>query len=162
MIIEDVIHGKIVPYTRQTRRGHFTKAAKRYHASQDVVMMSMIRALSKDAVTAQALMAAMSMSGSGLMGALSRDGKPYIMTPFRFGLSITAPPVKSGPNKGHLPSNAGDYDNFVKAFLDAAKKVALIPDDSLRWYRGPTNARRTCGVYIDPSSTWSFHWTFAT
>jgi len=97
-------------------------------------------------------------------GLLPATRLSLIQQPYRFGLAVCAPPVKSGPNKGKLPTNRGDYDNYVKAFLDAAQNCFLVPEDSLRWYRGPCDARAVEGGNIESgvyaSTDWWFIWRF--
>lgn len=138
------------PYTRVTgnkgRRGiSLTAAAKRYYASQDDL---------------RAYLRSQMLSDDDVMeGRMPFKGHPYL-----FGLAIDVPLTK----KGEIPCNAGDYDNYLKAWLDAITpkkkgggmaRLGLIEDDSLRWYRGPVEIRPVA-VMASVDNLWRFHWEF--
>lgn len=84
---------------------------------------------------------------------------PFWDTPFLFGLAIDVPVTA----KGKIPRNAGDYDNYIKAWMDAGQwdTAKLFMDDSLRLYRGPCQIRP---VPVMPSADglWRFFWRVET
>ena len=61
--------------------------------------------------------------------------------PVRVGVAVFFPPVGRGINKGHPPEDGGDWDNYLKAVLDAAIHFGVIKNDSPRWFRGPAMIR---------------------
>ena len=131
-----VIIGKIKPYTRVGQG--FSKKKSTYYKSQARVAGDLFI----DVVKQKAPLIAQSAENRLLLGrapsdVLKHNEYPLIEAPYRFGLVVVCPPVKTGPNKGLPPGNAGDYDNFVKAILDAAQFAGVVENDSLQHYRGP-------------------------
>lgn len=129
------------PYTRVggikgSRQKLHTKASRAYYASQ--------RKLG-------AYMRAEMMTDDDVMVGES----PFWDTPFMFALAIDVPVTA----KGAIPRNAGDYDNYLKAWMDAAQMdhAKVFRDDSLNLYRGPCQIRP---VPVMPSADglWRFFW----
>lgn len=170
--------GKIKPYTRGALSGKGgrsirTPAGVKYDISQRVLAEHLFFSWVKihspashgTAFGRYQLHRISRKKTDNMFDGLLPDGRESLIeTPFRFGLAVCAPPVKSGPNKGHLPSNRGDHDNYTKAFLDAGQHCYLLPEDCLRWYRGPCSAQvkgldRLRGeVYL--SDEWRMFWRF--
>ncbi len=133
------------PYTRVSgikgsRKKNLGKAGRAYYASQ--------RKLG-------AYIRAEFMSDADVMAGES----PFWDTPFLFALAIDVPVTA----KGAIPKNAGDYDNYLKAWMDAAQMdhVKVFRDDSLNLYRGPCQIRP---VPVMPSADglWRFFWRVET
>ena len=148
--ITGVVKGYVAPYVRMTRDGRFSNRAKRYHQSQKALRASLMEGLARKQQWRDRILQ-----------------RPIIDRPIRFGLEVFLPAVKSGPNKGKLPSGGkggGDYDNYLKAFLDSAKYSGIIKDDSPRWYRGPCYPPPkglgvwVPGVYLAKENTPYFNW----
>jgi len=87
---------------------------------------------------------------------------PFKGRAYLFGLAIDVPLTKSGC----IPKNVGDYDNYLKAWLDAITpkkkgsgltRLGIIEDDNLAWYRGPCHMR-DIPVMASDDSMWRFHW----
>ena len=106
----------MVPYVRMTTGGKWSARARRYTQAQGWIGADVVATMRRSD----------RWKGRG-------GGSPLIKEPIRVGLRITQPPTKAGK----LPMNRGDYDNFLKAFLDAIVGAGVIADDSMRWYRGP-------------------------
>lgn len=123
--------GQIVPYQRMTHDGRFTPRAKRYHRSQNRLIAHMCEQL----------------DNTGLLAVAAK--KCVITTPYRFDLTIYVPPTQ----KGSIPKDAGDLDNFAKAWVDAAQHGKIVMQDNLYWYRG-------LDVDVIESDSWRFVWRF--
>lgn len=102
---------RIVPYKRATQRSKYADDVKRYHADGKHVA-TVLR-----------------MCGMGKRGPLC--GR------YRVGVLVRVKPCASGPNRGNLPGNVGDHDNYCKAVLDAMKQHRLTEGDDARYYAGP-------------------------
>jgi len=135
------------PYTRVTRRKggrvNMTTAAKAYYGSQARLRDYLrLHILTDDDVI--------------------ENTNPFKGHPYLFGLAIDVP---VGAN-GEIPANAGDYDNYLKSWLDAITpkkrggglaRLGLIEDDNLCWYRGPCRMR-DIPVQASEDTLWRFHW----
>ena len=130
--VHGVWRGKVVPYQRQTRRQRHTG----YETSKRAIgghMLSRFYGLSN--------------------GQMSL---PAITWPFFFGLLVSVPKTSAGL----LPGNCGDFDNHIKAWLDAAQKAALIPGDDARFFRGICTAPGGGFSRFEMGSEWRFSWQF--
>jgi len=152
--------GKPRPYTRMGK--HFTTALRKYLDNQKELaghlFWEVIQQHHPDQVNSLRLR---HRAGMGIDRLLTSESYPLIRQPFLFGLAIGVLPNKGN---GKIPARGGDFDNFVKAFLDAAQRGQVIPDDNMRWYRGPCWVQSALdssirpGVYV--SDAWWVRWTF--
>ena len=160
-LFSGVIAGKVTPYVRV--QGRFAKPAKRYHASQRrIAYLMAMECCEADYGQRKIVEATHSLRREGVKDIFRL---PPVDIPYRFGLRMTAPVVKSksSPNYGQLPGNAGDYDNVVKAFLDAAQYAGVVAEDSLRWYRGPAPVvidGELLASGVVAGVEWSYQWSF--
>lgn len=160
-IVEGALHGKVKPYTRAIK-GHWKPDATAYKKSQARVGAALLeaaaalpsgwRGCTPCRATGRVRKAVRPCSACGGSGSVRAA---RILVPYRFGLVVWMPTTKAG----ELPLTGGDWDNFVKAWLDAAQDVALVEDDGPRWFRGPAPVGETpSGVYAAPD--WRFEWAF--
>jgi hypothetical protein len=103
---------RIHPAVRVVR--HFSPRAKRYHDDQ------------------KRLGDYMRVAGSGQVLSLYA-GPPAL----RFGVAVFVQPTKTGPGKGLMPANIGDWDNYYKAALDCLVYRGWLQNDTARTVRGP-------------------------
>lgn len=103
---------RIVPYKRAPKAAHQRPDVLRYHADSPRVARA--------------------------LRLVWRGGHGVFRGRYRLGVLVRVPPCKSGPNKGGVPANSGDHDNYVKAVLDAmAHKQRITAGDDGRYYAGP-------------------------
>jgi hypothetical protein len=57
--------------------------------------------------------------------------------PLRLGVAVFLNPGKSGPGKGTVPTNKGDWDNYFKAVADCLVYYKFLPGDNANILRGP-------------------------
>lgn len=128
----DPLRQPLVPYQRQTQR----QRNPRYEASKAWLGVKLI-----DGFRAHAPLRTF----------------PILRVPFVFWLAIEIPVAKS---TGHPPKNGGDYDNYVKAFMDAAKSSQAIKDDNPFYFRGMVEHEGTPSAFYptDSKRPWRYHW----
>lgn len=115
------MEGIIIPYYRMTNAtSRFDPKAKEYLEQKDYFGVMIAREIQKQ---------------SGLK---FKNGK-IIDFPIRVGIGV----FLQETSKGEFPKSKGDFDNYVKMFLDAMVSFGIIEDDSSFYYRG------SCGVRID-------------
>jgi len=115
------------PYQRTPHQARFNARSKAYHASQNELALRIRMA-----------------------AAASRIPLP-VPSPYRVAICVFLPPVK-GKRRGNgleglrLPANAGDWDNWLKAVLDAMCHHGMLAGDSAAHFRG-TIGGLPCGVF---------------
>jgi hypothetical protein len=57
--------------------------------------------------------------------------------PLRLGVAVFLNPGKSGPGKGTVPTNKGDWDNYYKALADCLVYYKFLDGDNAHILRGP-------------------------
>lgn len=103
---------RIAPYTRAPKGSHKRPDVLRYHADSPRVAHA--------------------------IRLLWRGGFGVYTGRYRVGVLVRVLPCGSGPNKGGVPGNCGDHDNYLKAVLDAmAHKKRVTAGDDGRYYAGP-------------------------
>lgn len=106
------LNWRVAPYTRAPHSARWREDVVRYHADRDEV--------------AQAIRYHW------------RGGREPYAGRYRVGVLVRVPPCASGKNKGGLPGNVGDHDNYAKAVLDAmAYRKRITAGDDARYYAGP-------------------------
>lgn len=111
-----IVPWRIVPAKRTNRRD-FSPQAKAYHADQKRL--------------ADFIAVAATQFERGLFAAGPHDGT------VRLGTAVFVGRCKSGPNKGNMPGNIGDWDNYQKAVADCLVYRGWLSGDTARTMRGP-------------------------
>ena len=163
-IVGGTIRGKVVP--KQRVKGLNADARRNYYKSIRRVGTEMILAYAElvgDASQRAKLLrtlAAVSKTPSARIRDVFSDAV-LIDRPFVFSLTIRVPVVrsKSSRNYGKPPANAGDFDNFVGSFTDAAKHAGIVGDDNLSLFRGIIHPYDTDPV-VPHDGPWEFDWAF--
>lgn len=148
-----IVRRRIVPYKRTTKRGKWRDPVTVYHKSQKDLAAELMMTISPDS--------AMTIAALSRLGKLKQVFKePLIDTPYRLGVALGVPPLKRKVDV--LPRNRGDYDNYVKAVLDAMQYFNITSGDTVQEYRGPCPVKfgeheLESGVY--PAASWMLVWT---
>jgi len=166
-VCQGVYHGKAKPYVRRTSKTR-SKAQDQYTKSSALLgghlLTTSLSLMHPDKVRENtfAVIDMLARRGDNPGQALTAGSGAIICYPYLFGLAIDCPPVKSGVNKGLPSAAAGDFDNFIKAFLDTARWIGLVPEDSLRWFRGIVmlDLGFRDPVSISEDGGWHFTWSF--
>jgi Holliday junction resolvase RusA-like endonuclease len=118
-IFTEIIPWRIQPAVRTNYRD-FSKPAKRYHDSQAKVYEFISSRLVE----------------YGFVESTFKMGirKCY---PLRLGVAVFINPGKSGPGKGTVPTNKGDWDNYYKAVADCLVYYKFLDGDNAHILRGP-------------------------
>ena len=116
-IYTEIIPWRIQPAVRTNYRD-FSKPAKRYHDSQAKVY---------DHISSR-------MVEYGFVDLKMVIRKCY---PLRLGVAVFINPGKSGPGKGTVPTNKGDWDNYYKAIADCLVYYKFLDGDNANILRGP-------------------------
>lgn len=109
-LLRVVIPWRIVPAKRTNRRD-FSPQAKAYHSDQKRI-------------------------ASFLQSVPFAAQKPFGGI-VRLGTAVFVGPCKSGPRKGLMPGNIGDWDNYQKAIADCLVYHGWLIGDSAPTMRGP-------------------------
>jgi len=149
---------KIRPYTRRGTQRFTSAAWGKYDKDQKVLALELFACvLQQRAASARRLVLDVAQQAGVHPHKLLAPGTlPLVRAPYLFGLRIGCPTTK----KGALPKNEGDFDNFVKAFLDALQRGRVVDGDSLYHYRGPCAVVPSCPdtPSVVPSPNWWFAW----
>ena len=118
-IYTEIIPWRIQPAVRTNYRD-FSKPAKKYHESQAKVY---------DHIAGRMVE----------YGIVETDIKMAIRDfyPLRLGVAVFINPGKSGPGKGTVPTNKGDWDNYYKAVADCLVYYKFLDGDNANILRGP-------------------------
>lgn len=122
-----VLSWRIVPYTRAPRAARRRPDVLRYQADQKQVAKALAYHW--------------------------RGPRPYA-EPYRVGVQVHSAPCGSGPNKGRLPGNIGDWDNSLKAVLDAMQYHGIVAGDDARYFQGPAPVAGLFSVAETQPSGW--------
>ena len=120
-ILNAVIPWRPVPYHRVGggKAARWSTKAKRYHASQERVWQH-----------------------------LRLPPTPLTRKPVRVGVAVFLDPVKSGPRKGLIPANKGDWDNYYKAVVDCLVHYGALVEDHAGAVAGPGDVMMSFGQTI--------------
>jgi Holliday junction resolvase RusA-like endonuclease len=119
VVLTMIIPWRIQPAVRTNYRD-FSKPAKKYHDSQARMNDYICSQLEKD-----------NLSPSAVKDVL------HNLYPIRLGVAVFLNPGKSGPGKGTVPTNKGDWDNYFKAVADCLVYYDFLPGDNANILRGP-------------------------
>lgn len=120
-VLTQVIPWRIQPAVRTNYRD-FSKPAKRYHDSQAKVYDHISQNLE--------------IEGFNLTQVKIGIRQFY---PLRLGVAVFINPGKSGPGKGTVPTNKGDWDNYYKAIADCLVYYKYLDGDNANILRGPAD-----------------------
>lgn len=112
-ILTVAVPRRIVPYVRSTRNGGWKPNVRRYHESQERLWLE-------------------------TLGVAPGIRKPLTTDQVRVGVAVFFDPVKSGPNKGGVPANKGDWDNYYKAVVDCLVHYGALVEDNASRVAGPS------------------------
>ena len=118
-IFTEIIPWRIQPAVRTNYRD-FSKPAKKYHESQAKVY---------DFISSR-------LVGYGFTESIFKLGIRKLY-PLRLGVAVFINPGKSGPGKGTVPTNKGDWDNYYKAVADCLVYYKFLDGDNANILRGP-------------------------
>ena len=118
-IFTEIIPWRIQPAVRTNYRD-FSKPAKKYHESQAKVY---------DHISSR--MAEWGIIETKLKLEIRK------LYPLRLGVAVFLNPGKSGPGKGTVPTNKGDWDNYYKALADCLVYYKFLDGDNAHILRGP-------------------------
>jgi hypothetical protein len=151
-----------VPYKRAPHAARWRKDVKAYHDSQNAIA-SWLYAAASEVPWQKAPFEprpGFSMVPEAARASLRRRLLP-IRDPVRVGVAVWVPPVKSGANKGELPMNIGDWDNYFKGLVDCFVTHGALLGDHARAVIGPAGVvvptswgvggMVESGIYLRPS-----------
>lgn len=118
-IFTEIIPWRIQPAVRTNYRD-FSKPAKKYHESQAKVYDHISSRMAEHGIIETTLKLEIR--------------KLY---PLRLGVAVFLNPGKSGPGKGTVPTNKGDWDNYYKALADCLVYYKFLDGDNAHILRGP-------------------------
>lgn len=118
-IFTEIIPWRIQPAVRTNYRD-FSKPAKKYHESQAKVYDHISSRMAEHGIIETKLKLEIR--------------KLY---PLRLGVAVFLNPGKSGPGKGTVPTNKGDWDNYYKALADCLVYYKFLDGDNAHILRGP-------------------------
>lgn len=113
LLMHCVIPWRIVP-AKRTNYKDFSPTAKKYHADRNEVAKHIQFSAWK-----------------------SPEFHKNWGHPVRIGVCVFVEPTRTGPNKGRLPSNVGDWDNYTKSILDCLVYEGWLEGDNISVVTGP-------------------------
>lgn len=160
-LVQGVFDSPFKPYTRMTANSTWTKDAAAYLDSKDEVGRAVLKALKEhpDFATKAKLWRPIHKLPGQKRKRKRELSEVIIAAPYRVALLLDLPLVKNGAGKGLLPAgghDAGDLDNYYKAFNDALKSFGIVPDDSPRWFHGHATLGGQEGVRA--GKVWRCRW----
>lgn len=163
LLAQGYIAGKLSTYQRASAAGAFKTAnrLKYYRRTRDKIATDIIlNFVETQHGEAMARRAALSLNACRTIKHAFTT-LPIIDVPICFALCTYFPRIVRGPATGELPGNGGDFDNYVKGFMDSMVYHGVIKDDNPKWYRGTPHHTQLAqldwvpGVKEGPRG---FHW----